>query len=318
MSGVDVKRFVRYFYDPQPKNDDVSGMPIWCLGREYASGPPPKPVSTTDHDDIVEIASSTDSHAPSDTTVSTSPEIPASVPPVNSGSFDDASLVNGDNVPSLSNDPSDGGWPTPFLDDFESKIWMTYRSNFPPILRSQDPAASYSMTFSVRLRNLAEREGFSSDTGWGCMIRSGQSLLANALVMLQMGRDWRRRKSHVTEDSKVASLFADSPEAPFSIHRFVQHGASFCGKHPGQWFGPSATASCIKSVLWCSLCQVCANFTLGSSQQITLPLVYKSMSQRTHPMFTKTGSAPSHPPTPPYRPSNPLLSSSASALAQTE
>jgi len=44
------------------------------------------------------------------------------------------------------------------------------------------------------------------------------------------------------------SLFADSPDAPFSIHRFVQHGASACGKHPGQWFGPSATASCIKEL----------------------------------------------------------------------
>jgi cysteine protease ATG4 len=253
INGVDVKRFVRYFYDPQPKNDDMSGMPIWCLGREYSSGPPPRPVSTTDHDDIVEIASSTDSHAPSDTTISTSPELPASIPPVSSGSFDDASLVNGDNVPSLSNDPFDGSWPTPFLDDFESKIRMTYRSNFPPITRSQDPAASTGMTFAVRLRNLAEREGFSSDTGWGCMIRSGQSLLANALILLQLGRDWRRRKNHLKEDSKVVSLFADSPEAPFSIHRFVQHGASACGKHPGQWFGPSATASCIKSVaLYCA------------------------------------------------------------------
>lgn len=125
---------------------------------------------------------------------------------------------------------------------------MTYRSNFPPIPRSQDPNATSVMTFTVRLRNLADREGFSSDTGWGCMIRSGQSLLANTLIMLQMGRDWRRTKSNAKQDSMVASLFADSPEAPFSIHKFVEHGASACGKHPGQWFGPSATASCIKSV----------------------------------------------------------------------
>lgn len=248
MNGMDVKRFVRYFYDPQPKNDDMSSMPIWCLGNEYASGPPPKPVSTTDHDDIVEIASSTDSHPPSDITTSTAPDLPDPSPPVHSSSFDDAALVNGDS-PSLSNDPSDGGWPSSFLDDFETRIWMTYRSSFPPIPRSQDPNATSAMTFTVRLRSLADREGFSSDTGWGCMIRSGQSLLANALVTLQMGREWRRTKSSVKEDSKVVALFADSPEAPFSIHKFVEHGASACGKHPGQWFGPSATASCIKSVL---------------------------------------------------------------------
>ena len=46
----------------------------------------------------------------------------------------------------------------------------------------------------------------------------------------------------------MISLFADDPKAPFSIHKFVEHGASACGKHPGEWFGPSATARCIKSV----------------------------------------------------------------------
>ena len=248
INGVDYKRLVRYFYDPQLKNEDMSDTPIWCLGREYASNPPQQPVSTIEHDDIVEVASSTESHA-SETTASTSPDSHASIPPTSTSSFDDAALVNSDDVPSLSNDPSEGGWPSVFLDDFESKVWMTYRSNFPPIPRSQDPGASSGMTFSVRLRSLADREGFSSDTGWGCMIRSGQSLLANALVMLQMGRDWRRRSSQAREESKVVSLFADDSRAPFSVHRFVQHGASACGKHPGQWFGPSAAASCIKLVL---------------------------------------------------------------------
>lgn len=125
---------------------------------------------------------------------------------------------------------------------------MTYRSNFPPIPRSQDPSATSSMTFAVRLRNLADREGFSSDTGWGCMIRSGQSLLANALIMLHQGRDWRRKRKQDADEAKTVSLFADDPRAPFSIHRFVQHGATACGKHPGQWFGPSATASCIRAL----------------------------------------------------------------------
>ena len=241
--------FVRYFYDPEMRNDDQSGLPIWCLGKQYTS-PPPKPVSTTDHGDIVEIASSSaDSNAPSETTtsnISTSPDSPVSVPQTSS-SFDDASMVDGD-IPSMNNESAEGGWPSAFLDDFDSRLWMTYRSNFTPIPRSQDPSASSSMTLAVRLRNLADREGFSSDTGWGCMIRSGQSLLANALIILHQGRDWRRNRSKVGEEAKVVSMFADDPRAPFSIHRFVRHGARACGKHPGQWFGPSATASCIKFV----------------------------------------------------------------------
>ncbi|EXJ89758.1 autophagy-like protein 4 [Capronia epimyces CBS 606.96] len=258
MNGVDYKRFVRYFYDPPPKHDDMSGTSIWLLGKEYTTAPP-KPVTTTDHDDVVEVESSTDSQDPSDASVSTTLDT-HSHPFHNTSSFDDAQHVTGENIPSLSNDPSDGGWPHAFLDDFESRIWMTYRCNFTPIPRAQDPSSNASMSFSVRLRNLTEREGFTSDTGWGCMIRSGQSLLANTLMMLHLGRDWRRDQiptspstsgspSESTQrEAEILSLFADSPDAPFSIHRFVQHGASACGKHPGQWFGPSATASCIKEL----------------------------------------------------------------------
>ena len=248
MNRVDYKRVVRLFYDPQPKYDDQSATPIWFLGKRYTAGPPPKPVSTTDHDDdVVEVASSTESREPSESAPSTTEE--SASEPTQSSSFEDATHVEGDNLPSLSNDPSDGGWPHAFLDDFESRIWMTYRSNFPPIPRSQDPAATSGMALAVRLRSFTDKEGFSSDTGWGCMIRSGQSLLANALIMLQLGRDWRRRKDEPSNlEKSIVSLFADHPRAPFSIHRFVSHGATACGKHPGQWFGPSATASCIKEL----------------------------------------------------------------------
>lgn len=57
--------------------------------------------------------------------------------------------------------------------------------------------------------------------------------------------DWRRGAKEA-EELQLLSLFADDPDAPFSIHRFVQHGATACGKHPGEWFGPSATARCIQ------------------------------------------------------------------------
>ena len=82
-----------------------------------------------------------------------------------------------------------GAWPEAFLADFESRIWMTYRSHFEPIPRSENPEATSSMTLGVRLRSqLMDSQGFTSDTGWGCMIRSGQSLLANTLSVLQFGR----------------------------------------------------------------------------------------------------------------------------------
>jgi cysteine protease ATG4 len=50
-------------------------------------------------------------------------------------------------------------------------------------------------------------------------------------------------------DRAILSLFADDPKAPFSVHRFVEHGAAVCGKYPGEWFGPSATARCIQDLV---------------------------------------------------------------------
>ncbi|KAL1962815.1 hypothetical protein VTN77DRAFT_9184 [Rasamsonia byssochlamydoides] len=230
MNSIDLgryKRIVQYFWDPEPKNEDAPGSSIWCLGNEYATQD-----NIAARNDNLNIPQSHSLARP----YPSSPRAAC-----------DASEQHDLNIPP-SSEANDHGWPLAFLDDFESRIWITYRSNFPPIPKSEDPNASSSMTLSVRLRSqLVESHGFTSDTGWGCMIRSGQSLLANALSILSLGRDWRRG-TMIEEESKLLSLFADDPNAPFSIHRFVSYGASSCGKHPGEWFGPSATARCIQAL----------------------------------------------------------------------
>ncbi|KAL5040834.1 hypothetical protein BDW71DRAFT_28939 [Aspergillus fruticulosus] len=208
MNATDIercrKRIVQYLWDPEPKNDEEPGLPIWCLGTRY---PPQRGVESSDE----------------------------------SSNIDNGQQQSKTNT-------STPGWPEAFLLDFESKIWMTYRSNFPPIPKDAGREGNSSLTLSVRLRSqLIEPQGFTSDTGWGCMIRSGQSLLANSMAILSLGRDWRRGGS-LEEEGKLLSLFADSPDAPFSIHNFVKHGADFCGKLPGEWFGPTATARCIQGL----------------------------------------------------------------------
>lgn len=99
------------------------------------------------------------------------------------------------------------------------------------------------------------------------------------------------------QESKILGLFADDPRAPFSIHKFVDYGASYCGKHPGEWFGPSATAKCIQ---YAPLAFSSQQFFYLSNQDIEAfqeSLVTQSsefMSPTTAPMFTKTGFAKSH------------------------
>ncbi|KAI8594105.1 hypothetical protein BDZ88DRAFT_402591 [Geranomyces variabilis] len=124
-----------------------------------------------------------------------------------------------------------------FLSDFRSRVWMTYRKSFPPIQPSH----------------------YTSDAGWGCMLRSGQMMLANALAMHIMGRDWRFNDVSSDEaattvldvkpaHARLLDLFLDVPSAPFSIHRIALLGKQF-GKNIGEWFGPSTISHVLRALV---------------------------------------------------------------------
>ena len=169
------RTILRSVYDPLPTNP--SDDEIWCLGRRYdPKAPPSKPVPAP----------------PANSALS----VPSPAPPTERhGLSDEDSWIRtsadesaGKEAPNGGEDPDQyGGWPQPFLDDFESRPWMTYRSGFSPIQKSQDRKATAAMSFRVRMQNLAQ-SAFTSDSGFGCMIRSGQCILANALGVLQLGR----------------------------------------------------------------------------------------------------------------------------------
>ncbi|KAI5054762.1 hypothetical protein GOP47_0029907 [Adiantum capillus-veneris] len=110
---------------------------------------------------------------------------------------------------------------TEFLVDYSSRIWLTYRKGFEAL----GPAK------------------MTSDVNWGCMLRSGQMLLAQALVCHHLGRHWRRKssESNAKEYLKILQCFGDSPsqECPFSIHNILEVGAPY-GLVAGSWLGPYA------------------------------------------------------------------------------
>ncbi|PSR85511.1 putative cysteine protease Atg4 [Coniella lustricola] len=232
------RRLLNMFWDPEPTNDTSLSRPVWCLGRLYNND-----ADTGGHHSRGDVPAASHTTPPISPSITTLPHplraVPNTPPESSSGSFS-SSLVYDEPL-------QDAGWPAAFLDDFESRIWMTYRSGFEPISKSTDPKASSALSFAMRLKTLADQGGFASDTGWGCMIRSGQSLLANALAISRLGREWRRGTAE-RQEREIISRFADDPRAPYSIHNFVRHGAVACGKYPGEWFGPSATARCIQAL----------------------------------------------------------------------
>lgn len=124
-----------------------------------------------------------------------------------------------------------------FKADFISRVWLTYRREF-PILNGSN---------------------FTTDCGWGCMLRSGQMLLAQGLICHMLGRGWRWYDQKPTtarlyrEDvshRKIIKWFGDNPSwnSPFSIHMLVTLGTA-TGKKAGDWYGPGSVSHLLRQAV---------------------------------------------------------------------
>ncbi|KAM4575355.1 cysteine protease ATG4C isoform 2-T2 [Fundulus diaphanus] len=170
-----------------------------------------------------------------------------------------------------------------FRKDFVSRVWLTYREDFPPL-----PGSS-----------------LISDCGWGCMLRAGQMMLAQALVLHFLGRDWtwpealtlrpldaetrtttaakrlvasleaslqgapktssigpslgpqaqtlgsaEEADAHLKETyhRNLVSWFGDVSLAPLGLHRLVRLGLTM-GKQAGDWYGPAVVAHILKKAV---------------------------------------------------------------------
>ncbi|KAF0539367.1 peptidase C54 [Gigaspora margarita] len=116
-----------------------------------------------------------------------------------------------------------------FYLDFQSRIFCCYRKDFLPI----EPAFH------------------TTDTGWGCMHRTGQSLLAQGFLWSLLGRDWRLHNDQKESDKfiyrKILRWFMDGPEPEqyYSIHNIARTGIAL-DKKIGDWFGPATVAHVLK------------------------------------------------------------------------
>ncbi|XP_077500758.1 autophagy-related 4b [Amblyomma americanum] len=145
-----------------------------------------------------------------------------------------------------------------FLEDFSSRLWFTYRREFPAI-----PGTD-----------------ITSDCGWGCMLRSSQMMLAQAILTHFLGRSWRYRKGRQSEASDfmhrtVVRWFGDrtADASPFSLHKLVQMGHE-SGKQAGDWYGPSSAAYILKEALEgaCKLDRMLSDLRIYVAQDCTIYL----------------------------------------------
>ncbi|XP_071421224.1 cysteine protease ATG4C [Pithys albifrons albifrons] len=164
-----------------------------------------------------------------------------------------------------------------FRKDFISRIWLTYREEFPQIKGS----------------------ALTTDCGWGCTLRTGQMLLAQGLMLHFLGRAWvwpealdldsdceswtshtvrrltasleaslsaerdlpprqtprgtrgSRHRAESRNDAyhrKIISWFGDSPPAAFGLHQLIEFGKK-SGKAAGDWYGPAVVAHILRKAV---------------------------------------------------------------------
>ncbi|KAG1661515.1 Cysteine protease ATG4D [Nymphon striatum] len=119
-----------------------------------------------------------------------------------------------------------------FKGDFFSRLWFTYRKEFPVLAGST----------------------LTTDCGWGCMLRSGQMMLAQGFIMHLLGRHWNWYNQQSSEflelHRTIIRWFGDIPsnQSPFSIHQLVSLGEN-SGIKAGEWYGPASVAHIFKRAI---------------------------------------------------------------------
>ncbi|KAJ2915830.1 hypothetical protein MD484_g4601, partial [Candolleomyces efflorescens] len=248
---------MRYLLDSDSTPDRCTD-PIWLMGVQHPGYEPSPPSSYTNSPSSRRGSVSPPSFRSSTSSI-------GSLSSASGSNYHEQQLLHSSTGSNPKHNPG-ANWPPVFYIDFTSTVWLTYRSHFPTPIRDGRLADLCNTGPSVDSVNtpatkktpwnwVGGEKTWSSDSGWGCMLRTGQSLLANALIHVHLGREWRKPPHPVlTADYatyvQILTWFFDTPapEAPFSVHRMALAGKEF-GTDVGQWFGPSVAAGTIKALV---------------------------------------------------------------------
>eukprot|EP00118_Oscarella_pearsei_P005315 m.24318 g.24318 ORF g.24318 m.24318 type:complete len:453 (+) comp28603_c0_seq4:68-1426(+) len=111
-------------------------------------------------------------------------------------------------------------------DEIKGKLWFTYRKKFRAIGGT----------------------GPTTDAGWGCTMRCGQMLLAQALMWRHLGQEWKWKPKELSRKyNQILSHFLDQPDALYSIQQIAQCGVDF-NRRIGEWFGPNNMCHVIRKL----------------------------------------------------------------------
>ncbi|KAJ6598047.1 hypothetical protein B0H10DRAFT_2441493 [Mycena sp. CBHHK59/15] len=142
--------------------------------------------------------------------------------------------------------PDAGPWPAAFHAAFYAQACFAP----PPRPRPRPPTKRNGWPLpSMGGMDMGGNKGWMSDSGWGCKLRTSQSLLATALG--RVGTPTApfpppTRPAHA-QHARLLSWFLDAPAAPFGVHRMALAGKA-AGKDVGMWFGLSAAAGALRTL----------------------------------------------------------------------